>query len=84
MSVQQRTLTGNALAPMAVQGLLSLALAFCVALVDGVEWSLACPGMGMAFDCSVLLMSDGTSDVLAGVPGVGSAGGMRATLGNAT
>ncbi|HSN79767.1 MAG TPA: hypothetical protein VLR44_05250 [Rhodoferax sp.] len=32
--------------------------AFWVALGAGVEWSLAWPGMGMSFDCCLLLMSD--------------------------
>lgn len=47
---------------------------FCVAFGDNVEWSLACPGNGMAFDCCALLRSDLAVEVVAGASGVGPAG----------
>jgi len=51
-----------------------LVSAFCVASGAGVEWSLAWPGMGMSFDCCVLLMSDFVAEVLEPVFLVGPAG----------
>ena len=39
-------------------------VAFCVAFGDSVEWSLACPGSGMAESCWVLLMSDLAEDAV--------------------
>ena len=47
---------------------------FCVAFGDNVEWSLACPGNGMEFDCCALLISDLAVEVVAGASGVGPAG----------
>jgi hypothetical protein len=45
--------------------------------VDGdakVEWSLACPGIGMDWDWSDVLISDFTADLVAGDSTLGPAG----------
>ncbi len=39
-------------------------VAFCVAFGESVEWSLACPGSGMAESCWDLLTSDFAEDVV--------------------
>jgi len=46
-------------------------LAFCVAFGVGVEWSFACPGIGIEFDCCVLLMSEVAAEVAAGACAAG-------------
>ena len=38
------------------------------------EWSFACPGIGIEFDCCVLLMSELAAEVVAGASLVGPAG----------
>ncbi len=49
-------------------------MGFWVQLGSMTEWSLACPGSGMAVDWSVLLTSDFTGEVVAGASLVGPAG----------
>jgi uncharacterized membrane protein len=49
-------------------------LDFWVQLGNSTEWSLACPGRGMAVDWAALLTSDFTGEVVAGASLVGPAG----------
>lgn len=49
-------------------------MAFCVEFGARVEWSFACPDIGIAFDCCVLLMSEDAAEVVAGASLVGPAG----------
>lgn len=51
-------------------------MGFCVQLGNSTEWSLACPGMGIAVDWSALLTFDLAGDVVAGASLVGPAGTM--------
>jgi hypothetical protein len=51
-------------------------LGFWVQLGKRTEWSLACPGRGIAVDSSALLTADFAGDVVAGASLVGPAGSM--------
>ena len=64
-------------------------VAFCVAFGESVEWSLACPGSGMAVSCCALVMSDLAADVVLAVsfavptcstPSTFARGSLRAAL----
>ena len=39
-------------------GIIEVRAGFCDGLTSNTEWSLACPGIGMALDCWAALMSD--------------------------